>query len=149
MWIQTLLSIHSFFLIWVKNAGYEEFGESCWLGRFFMGRGQYFLPTGGRGEMSYYTQCHLWGRCNSQDKTLKLGRKRQSKAFRDLEEARLPAGIYPASRLKPRDPHIADWRSHILKASVSNRWVFKVQARLYFLFVLLWTFLHYYQPWSP
>lgn len=36
-------------------------------------------------------------------------------------KAKLPKEVYPANRSKQRNPHIADSRSHILKANLSSR----------------------------
>lgn len=49
-------------------------------------------------------------------------------------KVKLPKEVYPANRSKQRDPHIANSRSHIFKANLSSRWIFKDQAGLYFPF---------------
>ena len=66
-----------------------------WKGTIPMGRCQHLLPIGREQKMNYYSQSHLWRKCSSYDRTLELGKQRQSKALQNLEEARLLEGVYP------------------------------------------------------
>lgn len=94
--------------------------------------------------MSYYFQCHFWRRCSYQDRTLKLGRQRQSKTLQNLEKARL-SEVYLASRLKQycriKKPY---FESQCVKQVNFQR----LGRTILFICPSMWLFFSYYPPGS-